>query len=316
MKRIFLVFIFLVSSIFANESIFNSVIKNVSIPDTQKTIDDAKKLQANLTNSNFKEFIKSWKKVEAIYLAGEIDSDYLDTPRYIDVFNNLKEDLNSQMQRVIESKSDVKTALFKNSFKTVNALEYVLFSSQKMNDRQIEISKEILNSIISKLEEIKEVYESYLKNSDGEEDEVEYNAKLINTLIASTYRLKEWRIGNPGGFSVKYKNDAKNNRAEYFLSQSSFDAIDAILDAQKELISNQKYSNLINLAKSKNAASDLELVSLKIDEAKKELKNLKKDDFSDSKKLFDLSSQIHDLYYITIIEKLGLKPNILDADGD
>ncbi|WP_207190503.1 imelysin family protein [Aliarcobacter lanthieri] len=316
MKRIFLVFIFLVSSVFANESIFNSVIKNVSIPDTQKTIDDAKKLQANLTNSNFKEFIKSWKKVEAIYLAGEIDSDYLDTPRYIDVFNNLKEDLNSQMQRVIESKSDVKTALFKNSFKTVNALEYVLFSSQKMNDRQIEISKEILNSIISKLEEIKEVYESYLKNSDGEEDEVEYNAKLINTLIASTYRLKEWRIGNPGGFSVKYKNDAKNNRAEYFLSQSSFDAIDAILDAQKELISNQKYSNLINLAKSKNAASDLELVSLKIDEAKKELKNLKKDDFSDSKKLFDLSSQIHDLYYITIIEKLGLKPNILDADGD
>ncbi|WP_258237539.1 MULTISPECIES: imelysin family protein [Arcobacteraceae] len=316
MKRIFLVFIFLVSSVFANESIFNSVIKNVSIPDTQKTIDDAKKLQSNLTNSNFKEFIKSWKKVEAIYLAGEIDSDYLDTPRYIDVFNNLKEDLNSQMQRVIESKSDVKTALFKNSFKTVNALEYVLFSSQKMNDRQIEISKEILNSIISKLEEIKEVYENYLKNSDGEEDEVEYNAKLINTLIASTYRLKEWRIGNPGGFSVKYKNDAKNNRAEYFLSQSSFDAIDAILDAQKELISNQKYSNLINLAKSKNAASDLELVSLKIDEAKKELKNLKKDDFSDSKKLFDLSSQIHDLYYITIIEKLGLKPNILDADGD
>ncbi|MFV7790837.1 imelysin family protein [Aliarcobacter lanthieri] len=316
MKRIFLVFIFLVSSVFANESIFNSVIKNVSIPDTQKTIDDAKKLQSNLTNSNFKEFIKSWKKVEAIYLAGEIDSDYLDTPRYIDVFNNLKEDLNSQMQRVIESKSDVKTALFKNSFKTVNALEYVLFSSQKMNDRQIEISKEILNSIISKLEEIKEVYESYLKNSDGEEDEVEYNAKLINTLIASTYRLKEWRIGNPAGFSVKYKNDAKNNRAEYFLSQSSFDAIDAILDAQKELISNQKYLNLINLAKSKNAASDLELVSLKIDEAKKELKNLKKDDFSDSKKLFDLSSQIHDLYYITIIEKLGLKPNILDADGD
>ncbi|WP_419677678.1 imelysin family protein [Aliarcobacter lanthieri] len=316
MKKVFLVFVFLVSSVFANESIFNSVIKNVSIPDTQKAIDDAKKLQNNLTNSNFKEFIKSWKKVEAIYLAGEIDSDYLDTPRYIDVFNNLKEDLNSQMQRVIESKSDVKTALFKNSFKTVNALEYVLFSSQKMNDRQTEISKEILNSIISKLEEIKEVYENYLKNSDGEEDEIEYNAKLINTLIASTYRLKEWRIGNPGGFSVKYKNDAKNNRAEYFLSQSSFDAIDAIFDAQRELVSNQKYSNLVNLAKSKNAASDLELVSLKIDEAKKELKNLKKDDFSDSKKLFDLSSQIHDLYYITIIEKLGLKPNILDADGD
>ncbi|RBQ31206.1 imelysin [Arcobacter sp. FW59] len=316
MKKIFLIFLVLVSSVFASESVFNSVIKNVSIPDTQKAIDDAKKLQNKFTDSNFKEFIKSWKKVEAIYLAGEIDSDYLDTPRYIDVFNNLKEDLNSQMQRVIESKSDVKTALFKNSFKTVNALEYVLYSSQKLNDRQIDISKEILTSIISKLEEIKKVYENYLINSDGEEDQIEYNAKLINTLIASTYRLKEWRIGNSGGFSVKYKNDPKNNRAEYFLSQSSFDAIDAILDAQKELVSNQKYSNLVNLAKNKNASTELELVSSKIDEAKKELKNLKSDDFSNSKKLFDLASQIHDLYYVTIIEKLGLKPNILDADGD
>lgn len=65
------------------------------------------------------------EKVEAIYLAGEINSEFLDTPRYVDVFNNLKEDLNSQMQRVIDSKSDIKTALFKNSFKTVNALEYV-----------------------------------------------------------------------------------------------------------------------------------------------------------------------------------------------
>ena len=49
---------------------------------------------------------------------------------------------------------------------------------------------------------------------------------------------------------------------------------------------------------------------------KKELKSLPKDDFTNAKKLFDLASQIHDLYYITIIDKLGLKAEILDADGD
>jgi len=316
MKKIFLIFLFLVSSIFASEPVFSSIIRNVSIAYTQQAITDAKKLQKNFTNTNFKEFIKSWKKVEAIYLAGEIDSDYLDIPRYIDVFNNLNENLNSQMQRVINSKSDVKTALFKNSFKTVNALEYVLYSKENLNDRQIEIKNEILSSIISKLQEIKEAYENYLKNADEEQNELENNAKLLNTLTASTYRLKEWRIGNPAGLSAKYKNEAKNSRAEYFLSQSSFDAIDAILDAHKDLVSNQKYTNLITLAKDKNALNDLNLVSLKIDEAKKELKNLKRDDFSNAKKLFDLVSQIHDLYYISIIDKLGLKPNILDADGD
>ena len=49
---------------------------------------------------------------------------------------------------------------------------------------------------------------------------------------------------------------------------------------------------------------------------KKELKSLPKDDFTNAKKTFDLASQIHDLYYITIIDKLGLKAEILDADGD
>ena len=43
---------------------------------------------------------------------------------------------------------------------------------------------------------------------------------------------------------------------------------------------------------------------------------IKKDDFSNSQKVFQAVSQIHDLYYTSIIEKLGLKPDILDADGD
>lgn len=313
MKKIFLIFLFLTGVIFANETIFQSVIKNVALKDTQSAINSAKKLQKEINDENFTKFLRDWKRVEANYLAGEINSDYLDTPRYIDVFNNLKEDLNSQMQRVIDGNSDVKKALFKNSFKTINALEYVLYSSKDFNDRKKEIGKEILSSIIKNLEDIKTVYETYLKNPIIKEDD---NAKLINTLVASSYRLKEWRIGNAAGFSTKYKNDAKNNRAEYFLSQKSFEAIDSILDAQKEMISNEGYINLLNLAKDKNATNDLEAVISKIDEAKKELKNLPKDDFANAKKLFDLASQIHDLYYITIIDKLGLKAEILDADGD
>ena len=35
----------------------------------------------------------------------------------MDVFNNLKEDLNTQMQRVIESKDEPKVALFKTHLK-------------------------------------------------------------------------------------------------------------------------------------------------------------------------------------------------------
>ncbi|AXK48487.1 imelysin [Aliarcobacter trophiarum LMG 25534] len=313
MKKIFLMFLFLFSSVFANETIFQSVIKNIALKDTKSAIESAKNLQKEINSENFTKFLKDWKRVETNYLAGEINSDYLDTPRYIDVFNNLKEDLNSQMKRVVDGDSDIKKALFKNSFKTINALEYVIFSSNDLNDRKKEISKEILSSIIKNLEEVKAVYENYLKNPVVKEDD---NAKLLNALVASSYRLKEWRVGNPSGLSAKYKNDFKNSRAEYFLSQNSFASINAILDAQKEMISNENYINLLNLAKEKKATNDLEAVVSKIDEAKKELNSLPKDDFTNAKKLFDLVSEIHDLYYITIIEKLGLKPEILDADGD
>ncbi|WP_228286276.1 imelysin family protein [Arcobacter vandammei] len=314
MKRIVALFLLFAVSLYANSSIFQNIVEKVSIVDTQKAIDDAKILQKDINDKNFKNFIQSWKKVEANYLAGEIDSDFLDMPRFIDVFNNLKEDLNSQMKRAIESSSDIKVALFKNSFKTVNALEYVLYSNKDLSQREKDMAVEILNSIVSYLEKIKKAYENYLANPTKEASEE--NAIIINSLIASSYRLKEWRVGNPAGLSAKYKNDAKNNRAEYFLSQSSFDAIIAILEAQKELIEEKSYKNLNTLAKEKNALNDLNLVLENIELAKKELKTLPKDDFTNALKLFEIISKIHDLYYVTIIEKLGLKPEILDADGD
>ena len=225
MKKVLFLVLLFSSMVFANEKILVNILKNVSIPNVEKTINDAKVLQKDVNAQNFTNFLKSWKKVEALYFAGDINEDFADTPRYIDVFNNLKEDLNSQLKRAIESKDEPKVALFKNSFKSINALEYILFNDKDISKREKELSVVILDSIISNLEEINKVYKNYLVSPKDEKWE---NALVINTLIASSYRLKEWRIGNASGNSSKFKNDAKNERAEYFLSQNSFAAIDAI----------------------------------------------------------------------------------------
>ena len=314
MKKIFLILIFLTGVLFANETIFQSVIKNVALKDTQSAINSAKKLQKELNDENFTKFLKDWKRVEANYLAGEINSDYLDTPRYIDVFNNLKEDLNSQMKMVIESKDEPKTALFKNSFKTINALEYVLFNDKEISQREKELSVAILDSIISHLEDINEVYKNYL--SAKPKDEKWENALILNSLIASSYRLKEWRIGNASGNSSKYKNDAKNERAEYFLSQNSFAAIDAILDAHNEVVSKHKYYDFAQFAMDKGAAIQLLTVIDKISEMKAELKTLPKDDFTKANNLFNMAKDLHNAYYVSLIEQLSIVGKILDADGD
>ena len=314
MKKVLFLVLLFSSIVFANERILVNIIKNVSIPNVQETIDNAKILQKDVNGDNFTNFLKSWKKVEAFYIAGDLDEDYSDTPRYMDVFNNLKEDLNSQMQRVIESKDEPKTALFKNSFKTINALEYVIFNDNEISKREKELSIVILNSMISHLEEIKTVYETYLLKPT--KDEKWENALVINTLIASSYRLKEWRIGNASGNSSKFKNDVKNERAEYFLSQNSFNAIDAILEAHNQIVKKNQYYDFAAFVMDKGAAIQLLVVIDKIKEMQDELKVLPKDDFTKANKLFNSAKDLHNAYYVSLIEQLSITGKILDADGD
>ena len=314
MRKVLFLVVLLSSMVFANERVLVNIIKNVSIPNVQTAIDNAKILQKDANAQNFTNFLKSWKKVEALYFAGDIDENYADTPRYIDIFNNLKEDLGSQMKRVVESKDDAKVALFKNSFKTINALEYVLFNDKEISQREKELSVAILDSIISHLEDINEVYKNYL--SAKPKDEKWENALILNSLIASSYRLKEWRIGNASGNSSKYKNDAKNERAEYFLSQNSFAAIDAILDAHNEVVSKHKYYDFAQFAMDKGAAIQLLTVIDKISEMKAELKTLPKDDFTKANNLFNMAKDLHNAYYVSLIEQLSIVGKILDADGD
>ena len=313
MKKVLFLVLLFSSMVFANEKILVNILKNVSIPNVEKTISDAKVLQKDVNAQNFTNFLKSWKKVEALYFAGDINEDFADTPRYIDVFNNLKEDLNSQLKRAIESKDEPKVALFKNSFKSINALEYILFNDKDISKREKELSVVILDSIIFNFEEINKVYKNYLVSPKDEKWE---NALVINTLIASSYRLKEWRIGNASGNSSKFKNDAKNERAEYFLSQNSFAAIDAILDAHNQIVKKNQYYDFAAFAMDKGAAIQLLVVIDKIKEMQDELKVLPKDDFTKANKLFNSAKDLHNAYYVSLIEQLSITGKILDADGD
>ena len=314
MKKVLILVFFSISLVFAQESVFHSILKNVSIPNVNEAVNSAENLQKNLEKENFTKLVKSWKKVEALYFAGDIDENYIDIPRYIDVYHNLKEDLPKQMQKVINSKDEASIALFKNSFRTINALEYVLFNDNKITPREELLAKEILNTIISNLEEIKEVYENYLKIKP--KDEKWENAVIINTLIASTYRLKEWRIGEASGNASKYKDDVNNERAEYFLSKNSFLAIKAILEAHNQVMAAQKYLDFGKMAASTGAKDEVALVQNSIKKSFEELDKLKNDDFTNAKGLYDSAKDLHNAYYLSLIEQLSVTAKILDADGD
>ena len=313
MKKVLFLVLLFSTMVFANEKILVNIIKNVSIPNVENAINDAKTLQKDANAQNFTNFVKSWKKVEALYFAGDIDENYADIPRYIDVYNNLKEDLNAQMKKAIESKDEPKVALFKNSFKTINALEYVLFKDADISKREKDLSVVILDSIIANLQNINKVYKNYLVASKDEKWE---NALVINTLISSSYRLKEWRIGNASGNASKFKNDPKNERAEYFLSQNSFAAIDAILEAHRQIVEKHSYYDFAAFALDKGAAIQLLEAIDKLKQMQEELKTLPKDDFTKANNLFTLAKELHNAYYVSLIAQLSITGKILDADGD
>jgi hypothetical protein len=208
----------------------------------------------------------------------------------------------------------MRVALFKNSLKSINALEYILFSKDIKNVRENEIALTILNRIKTHLKYIKDEYiaqkENFLKNLK------KANAVTINAIIQNTYKLKEWRVGDVIGLTKKYEGKPDNKRAEYYLSKNSANAIEAVLNTYKNVLDNESFEDygdyLIKLTNGKEMKK-LRIALTKSLELVKEIKN---DDFSNTKELYENINVIHVVLFVEMLEELSINAKILDADGD
>lgn len=320
--RTLLVGLLFVCSLFAQDARQN-ILNKVLINDTQVTIDVTKKFITDLDDKSddvlkkdFQELIYNWKKVEAVYVAGDLDSDYLDSPRYIDVYHNLKENLHEQMQRVRESDDDLAVSMFKNSFKTINALEYILYSNEKISAKDKAISKMILQNIQSHLEDILEVYTT--KNKQFLEDETFTNAAVMNALVGSAYKLKEWRVADVLGETLKYKDNPNNNRAEYYLSKNSVLALKAILKTHQEILDAPDYFDFGDLYIKDLTHDEVQITRQIIKDALVALDNIPNDDLTskEAKEFYVVANNLYNNYFMSLIQGLTITSKILDADGD
>lgn len=322
MKKTVLLILLTVSSIFAQENVMKTILNDVLIHDVENAMNNAMKLYDNLESKkehkvlkdDFKILAQSWKRVETFYLAASFNEDVIDTPRYIDVFHNLKENLHEQMQRVVNSKESLDVEMYKNSFKTINALEYILFKGE-ITARKIDISKIIVNNILNRLDEINEVY---LNNANKFLTDKKWaNSEVINMLIESSFKLRDWRVGDPAGLSVKYKGKADNSRAEYFLSQTSKQTVQAILELHQKLMFSSSFDYGDELIQ-RGFKKEVIYIQAKIKESLENLEYLQNDNFEskDLAKLYKSVDELHKAYYISLVNAVGITAKILDADGD
>ena len=311
---------------YANDDAINKKINTnlydfVALKDSQKALADIKILTNTIkskdiekVNQNFKNFVKSWKSVEAFYILGDIDEDFIDTPRYMDIFHNGSEDITKQLDRAIKSKDEIRVVLFKNSLKSINALEYILYKKDIKEERVNQIALTITKRLTSHLEDI---YSAYIKNKeDFLSDKQKSNAVIINAIIQSSYKLKEWRVGDVIGLTKKYENKADNSRAEYYYSKSSALAIEAILQTYKNVLENDSYDDFGDYLVSFTDGKYIHNLRDSLNKSLKLIKEIKNDDFANAEELYEEINKIHVILFVEMVEDLAINAKILDSDGD
>jgi len=318
--RVVLVILLMCNILVANEYL-NSIYDNIVLKNSKNAIESIKKLKQDIKTNNiksakkeFSNMVRTWKSVEAFYILGDLNEDYLDTPRYLDTFHHGNEDIKEQLDLIIKDSEDLSISLYKNSHKTINALEYILFTKDLKNNRVKDIALIITSKMLENLSEIYNAYKQARK--DFVLDEKKANAIMLNSLIENSYKLKEWRIGDAAGFSRKYRNKPDNNRAEYSISKNSANAIEAILDTHYTILADQSFKNYGSLIKSYDIKNELDDAIKYLKQSKQNLKFILNDDFSKAKPLFNSTKKLHATYYISLIGKLKVTAKVLDADGD
>lgn len=266
----------------------------------------------------FKKLILAWKSVEATYVVGDLNMAAIDYPRYIDTFHNGNEDISVQMQKVLNSDSEPKKALYKNSYKTVNALEDILYQNDNLSERQIALAQVITDNICKYLGKIETAYQDSRDSFINEPSKA--LSLLANALASHTMMTKDWRIGDPAGLTKKYAGKPDASRAEYHKSGLSIPAVLAIFDAQAQLIGEQDFANFKDLVAFYGAEAQLKdsqnLLKQTIDATQK-LDSSQPDFTSDHiKPLYQLAGDLQVSYYSNLITALPVMAKILEADGD
>ncbi|NYT52050.1 MAG: imelysin [Candidatus Vesicomyosocius endoextente] len=318
----YLVVIILFVSIIVNavsEKFFNQVIiVNIilAIKNVELLIDNINQANPTRIKMQFGNVVSSWKKVETTYLLGDLNEDYLDTPRYIDIFHGNNEEIKPQLDLIINSNDELFNAMYKYSHKTINALEYVLFTKDLSHQRVKNMALIIAKSIKSYLLEILDGYKMY--QSKFLESEQYASAILLNTLIAGTYKLKEWRIGDVAGLSKKFKNKPNNYRSEYATSGNSVNAIKAILETQAQVINSPDYQDFGDISRQFKARKEIDQAISALNDSIANANNMSDFDFINDKgkRLYQSTNRLMKAYYISLMDKLGFVSKVLDADGD
>lgn len=281
--------------------------------DLQQTLNSP---SADRRHAAFVVLAQAWAKVRASYVLGGYDMAAMDYPLLIAYFHVGKEDLHESLDQIVEGDLPPASALYKNSYKTLRALDDVMFSGP-WSPRREQMTGFITSKVCKRLAQVTEGYRAH--RGDFLADPEKALSLLINAEIESLYKTRDWRIGQIIGLTKKSLGQQQLDKQEYPYSQASWPVIGAIIATHEQLLDADQQPNIASIARVKRADEELSLVQKGLSETALAYQAVPLD------KGFDLQATIpvfqglldtQKAFYRHLVGRIGVTANIIDADGD
>lgn len=267
---------------------------------------------------NFSELVKHWKATETLYIAGATDEYLIDLPRLIDHFHQGHESIDETLAKVLKSQKEVKRAMFKTSSKGINALEFLLFAAELNQLRNRQAARVAVQHLSRSIGEIAVFYRNDRRFLQDPKQSLQL---MVNAMVDASYRLANWRIGEPAGLVAKFRDKPDARRLEYYRSGLSLAAILAILNTHARVFELGVESGYFGPSGLNRGLSEIEFVRGQIAAARAAAEAVIRQspldvESAQFRALFERAEALHKAYYFLLIDALGLEAKIIDADGD
>lgn len=264
----------------------------------------------------FTALVADWAKVRASYILGGYDIATLDYPMMVDYFHTGKENIHHALARAIADNNQPDRALYKNSYKSLAALDDVLFSGA-WSLRRKALATVITQRVCRTIAKIRDGYRSHRDAYLSEPDKA--LSLLINATIESVYATRDWRIGQVSGLTRQTLGKYLPQNLEYRYSGASWAVIGAILTTYDQLLGEDRQPNLATIVRTKGAEAGIETIQKAL------LRTIKAYHETPAEKAFDMRHMIpifqglQDIqqgFYRQLLGALDVTARIIDADGD
>jgi hypothetical protein len=301
------------------EAIYDNVIQSNADNAVKFCINVQNSLESTSSNVRQQAFVQlaeGWGRVQATYILGNYNMNAMDYPLMVDYFHSGNEDIHESVTRLLNREKEASVALYKNSYKTMGALDSVMFSGT-WSERRKQFSKVIAANICKRFTQISDGYKD--SRSEFLADKDKALSLVVNAEIEHIYKTRDWRIAQISGLTKANLGITKPEHQQYPYSKASWSFIGGILEANSQLLSEDQQPNVATISYSKSNNDGLVEVQAALQATLTAYKNTPVDhnfNLNDMIPVFQGLLDIQKAFYRQLVNSLGISANLIDADGD